>query len=193
MADSLRITKAHRFGWPKFCLIAVFIFILCLLPFLWSCSAKDEVIGKKAAAKMASGFKCTALVDWNGNSYEIQMSRPSAGNCKINFVQPADLNKLSIESGEGVVTIQFGDLGVSVDPDTLPETAMLNVLMNSFDKCITPQNITASSQNGGYVLVGDSASGHFTLTLANDYTPLSLQVPNEQMSIRFKDFQYLST
>ncbi len=144
---------------------------------------------EKAAAEIATGFSCTADVNYGGNQYEVKLQKPTDGNCTMTFVKPAELSSLSFEQSGSSLKVKFGTLEAAVDPSSIPQSSIFSAVIGVFNSCVK-SGVNAKTQNGNLNLSGSSPVGAFTLTLDNNMTPKSLSIPGIKMNITFKDFAY---
>lgn len=157
---------------------------------LFTACRQDAGWKKPAAARLAGGFTCTADAMWKGTHYQVRLTRLPSGAFTLVFLQPAGLKSLQFETGGGELNIRFGTLSLSVDPESVPQTALYRALQQAFAQAVSPDAVRAASQNGRKTLSGRTAAGDFTLTLGSGYVPLALEIPAQKLSLSFSGFTF---
>lgn len=174
--------------------IEILIGVLTLLLFstaFVSCRRNEAKLREVAAQRLSDGFTCTAQVSFEGGNYAIQVTRPSAKECEMSFTQPAELSSLSFDlSGDGL-KVKFSGLEATVDPSSVPQSAIFNAMLGAFNAAGGGSGIHAKAANGKVILTGRTAAGNYTLTLNPDLTPRSLEFPSLKLKATFSDFQFL--
>ncbi|MDR3552149.1 MAG: hypothetical protein P4L75_03395 [Clostridia bacterium] len=171
--------------------IAALLLVLLVSVVPVSCAKKGDALKSEAAKQLSRGFECTAAVTWNGSSYQVKLARPSSGVCTMSFIKPAELSALSFELGKDGLKVKFGQLEASIDPTSLPQTALFNTILGALDEAASPTGVhAAAAANGGYRITGKTQAGSFTLMLGPDFKPRSLAFSGLNLSADFKDFKF---
>ena len=162
-----------------------------LLPALLfgACARSSAGALKTIAARLSGGFSCAADVKWTGGTASVTLDRTQSGDCALSFVEPKELNSLTFATHNGTLDVQYADLSVSVDPQTIPQTAVFNVVQGVFDAAVKPENVRASKTSAGYTLEGKTAAGAFTLAFDDSCTPVSLTLPAAGVAATFTAFR----
>jgi hypothetical protein len=170
------------------CLVLV---VLTVAGFLFACSKKQETIKKNAAVQMSKGFNCTATVNWDGKAYTVKINRPSQGTCTMSFVKPDELSALSfVLDGDGL-KVKYGSIEASLDPSTLPQTALFNAVLGVFDAAVNPGGLNTAKKDGNIIISGKTTAGSFALHLDSSLKPKSLEIPDLKLTITFESFEWL--
>lgn len=172
---------------PRHALPALLLSVLLIFP---SCTGK-QTQKNQAAQKLSGAFSCTASINCDGKTYVVQIERSAPGLCTMQFVKPAELSALRFELTADGLKVKYGLFEASVDPSSLPQTAIFNAVLGAFDASASPGSLRASNTaGGGLSLSGKTQAGSFTLVLDSSFVPVSLTLENVKMSVRFSDFHY---
>jgi hypothetical protein len=175
--------------------IEILLLVLTVLLFVTafvSCK-KQQARAQESVAKLLSGnFSCTAVVNYQGQSYTVQFTKPSADACKLAFTKPADLSSLSFELSGSGLTVAYDGLQASVDPSSIPQTAVISALMDTFDTAAGVSGKVHASVSGQEITMkGTAPAGDFTLTFTRDLKPQKLIIPAQKLEVTFSNFSYL--
>jgi hypothetical protein len=165
--------------------------LLTLVGFLFACSKKQEATKKNVAVQMSKGFDCTANVNWNGKTYVVKINRPAPGLCTMSFTKPDELSALSfVLDGDGF-KVKYGSIEASLDPSTLPQTALFNSVLGALDAAVKPNGLNTSTKDGNVIISGKTTSGNFNLQLDKSNKPKSLEIPDLKLVVGFNEFEWL--
>lgn len=175
-----------------FKIACVVLAVLTIAGFLFACSKKQETAKKNATVQMSKGFDCTATVNWEGKTYTVKINRPSPGICTMSFIKPDELSALSFVLNSDGFKVKYGSIEASLDPSTLPQTALFNAVLGVLDTVVKPNELNTSTKNGNVVISGKTPAGNFDLQLDKNYKPMSLEIPDLKLSMGFEGFKWLN-
>jgi hypothetical protein len=175
-----------------FKIACVILVVLTIAGFLFACSKKQETVKKNAAVQMSKGFDCTATVNWDGKTYTVKINRPSQGVCTMSFVKPDELSALSFVLDSDGLKVKYGSIEASLDPSTLPQTALFHAVLGVFDAAVNPDGFNTTTKDGNIIISGKTSAGSFALQLDSSLKPKSLEMPDLKLSIVFEGFQWLN-
>lgn len=142
-----------------------------------------------AAEPVGSGFTCQIQADYKDLDVKGTLVRQTAGTLKLAFSAPESLSGMTaLWNGESV-ELQMNGMSFSVDPATVPESALGEEIVAVLDAAIRGEGdrtqkdgklfIRGNGDNGAYELVCDAETG----------VPLSLSVPSIPLAVTFFDFK----
>lgn len=180
----------HHAGWNVLCVLLAFALAAAMLA-----ACKSKTSQKELAAKKLSGaFSCMATINVDGAAYVVKIDRSAPGICTMSFLKPAELSPMSLELTANGLKVKYGLFEASVDPSSLPQTAIFNAVLGAFDASASPGSLRAvRASGGGLSLSGKTQAGSFTLVLDPDLVPLSLTLEGLKMSVKFSDFQFVAS
>ncbi len=141
-----------------------------------------------ASDPIGSGFSCRIQAQYKELDVAGVLERQNAGMLRLTFSAPETLEGLcAVWDGESV-TLSFEGLEFSVDPDSVPESALGEEIVAVLDAAIRGEGdrreedgqliISGTGANGRYELICDAATGE----------PLSLSVPSLPLAVTFSEF-----
>lgn len=166
--------------------LLLFPLILCLLI---GCSPKNEA----ALPPAATGFSCGITGTYQGDEVAGELTRTAAGLLTVSLTKPAELDGLQMEWNGEVVTLRMLGLSWTVDPADVPEAALGQRILDALDTVVYGGG-TGEVVEGKLVTTGDAGNGT-PFTLCSDPATgalLSLDVPSEELSLTFVDFQKMA-
>ncbi len=142
-----------------------------------------------SADPVGSGFTCQIQADYKELDVKGTLERQGAGMLKLTFSAPESLAGMSaLWDGESV-HLELSGMSFSVDPATVPESALGAEITAVLDAAIRGEGertqegdkliVRGSGNNGAYELVCDAYTG----------APLSLSVPALPLSVTFSNFR----
>lgn len=153
---------------------------LCILVLLSGCAVK-----RPSAEPVSEAFTCTVKATYRDIPVQATLSREAAGTLKLEFHEPATLNGLTARwDGENVTLTMYG-LSFSVDPSTVPESALGEELLSVFDTVRRGEG-ERDTQNGTLTVRGNGKNGEYTAVFdADTGHPISLSVPSLPLTAEF--------
>lgn len=161
---------------------ALIVFVLMLL--VTGCRQLTQT-----AEPVGVDFTCRIQADYKDMDVEGTLIRQTAGMLKLTFSAPESLAGMTaVWDGESV-GLEMNGLSFSVDPATVPESALGEEIVAVLDAAIRGDGertqeddkliIRGNGNNGAYELVCDAQTG----------VPLSLSVPSIPLSVTFSNFK----
>ena len=142
-----------------------------------------------AAEPVGSGFTCRIQAEYKDLDVKGVLVRQSAGTLKLEFSAPESLAGMTALWDGDSVELQMNGMSFSVDPATVPESAMGEEIVAVLDAAVRGEGdrtqkdgklfVCGNGNNGAYELVCDAETGQ----------PLSLSVPSLPLTVTFSDFQ----
>ncbi len=161
---------------------ALIVFALILL--VTGCRRSTQT-----ADPVGNGFTCRIQADYKDMDVKGTLTRQTAGTLKLTFSAPESLAGMTaLWDGESV-ELEMNGMSFSVDPQTIPESALGEEIVAVLDAAIRGEGerhqesgklfINGSGDNGAYELVCDAKTG----------VPLSLSVPSIPLAVTFSEFE----
>lgn len=138
--------------------------------------------GNSKVQPVTKGFSCQVTVDYRELALVGELQCSPEGKLQLTFFQPSPLSGLSIGWDGQDMTMELGDVSVSVSPDKVPQSALIKSLLG----VLSAKPANGEMTHEGYVMEG-SVDG-LAYTLVCDGTtglPLSLSVPENELSATF--------
>lgn len=158
--------------------------VVCLLVLITGCSGS-----KPAADPVGEGFTCTVQAVYRDMTVAGTLTREIAGTLTLAFTEPETLNGLTACWNGETVTLSMYGLEFSVDPATVPESALGEEIITAFDTALRGEG-ERTIEDGKLIVSGNGQNGAYTLTFdAETGEPLSLSVPSLPLSATFFDFE----
>lgn len=143
----------------------------------------------QTADPVGTDFTCRIQADYKDMAVEGTLVRQTAGTLKLTFSAPESLAGMSaVWDGESV-KLEMGGLSFSVDPATVPESALGEEIMAVLDAAIRGEG-NRTQEDGKLVLRGNGEHGAYEL-LCDVQTgiPLSLSVPSLPLAVTFSQVE----
>ena len=144
----------------------------------------------------ATGFSCAAEGSYRGEPVAGTLSRTAAGLLTVTLSRPKTLEGVVMEWNGTDVTLRFGGLSWSVDPDTIPQTALGKRILQALDAVVYGESAGVLTEDGRLKTEGTVGSGEDAAPFTVWSDPqtgalLGLEVPSEELTLTFSDFQRL--
>lgn len=144
---------------------------------------------KSIAEPRGDGFSCTFDAVYQEMRIRGTLTRKTAGTLTLSFKEPATLNGLTATWNGESITFSLHGLNFSVDPSTVPESALGQELLSALDAVARGEG-QRRAEDGTAVLTGNGMNGDFVLQYdAETGWPQSLSVPALPLEITFSDIQ----
>lgn len=167
--------------------------VLLFITAFATCSRNVANLKDSSAQRLQSPFTCTVDVTFGDKSYEVTLLKKNDGIYTMKFIKPSELSQLGFELTSQGMKVQFDDIVASVDPSSVPQTALVNALFDAFDAAAAKNDITAARSGSDIVLSGSTQAGGFNLTLSSDLIPKSLTIGAVDLKAVFKDFKFTNS
>ncbi len=143
----------------------------------------------KTAEPVGSGFSCRIQADYKDMDVEGTLVRQTAGMLKITFSAPETLaGTTALWDGETVV-LEMGGMSFSVDPSTVPESALGEEIVAVLDAAIRGEG-DRHEEDGKLIISGSGSNGKYELACdAKTGVPVSLSVPAIPLFATFSEFK----
>lgn len=173
--------------------IEIILLVLTVLLFITAfiaCNNNSTKLQNNSSQQLSAAFHCTVNATLNGTTYETTLAKQGTGIYTLSFTKPSTLSSLSFALTSEGMKVKFGDIVASVDPSSIPQTALVNAMLDAFDAASAKTGVAAKLSGKDTILSGHTQAGDFVMTLNPDYTPKSLKIPSIDLNALFKNFQY---
>lgn len=143
----------------------------------------------QTADPVGADFTCRIQADYKDMDVEGTLIRQTAGMLRLTFSAPESLAGMTaVWDGESV-ELEMNGLSFSVDPATVPESALGEEIVAVLDAAIRGEG--ERTQDGDKLIIrGNGDNGMYELTCdARTGVPLELSVPSIPLSVTFSDFE----
>lgn len=147
----------------------------------------------------ATGFSCSAVGTYRGEEVAGTLNRTSAGLLTVSLTAPESLDGLTMVWDGEEVTLRLLGIEWAISPDAIPQAALGERILRALDAVVYGESETDSSltDDGRLKTTGSAGTdaattGNAAFTLYSDPATgalLSLEVPTEELTLTFSDFQ----
>lgn len=174
---------------PKRCLklslCLVFLFLLSF--FITACTYAPPT----SLPAVIKSFNCDLCVICKGREYVCELKRENDISV-LKVKQPAELDGLEIEYTQGIYSVSFKGLKMSIDDSEAQLTRhFADGLMKMMDKTFSLEEISAFEDNGVWLYEGETAYGGFEVRFDKEGKILSAEIPSVDAKITFENFEEL--
>lgn len=157
--------------------------VLALLVVLTGCSRKT------AADPIGEGFSCRVSGVYRDLQVRGTLTREAVGTMTVSFTAPETLAGLTARWNGGDVTLTMHGMIFTMDPASVPESALGEELVAAFDAARRGEG-ERTQKDGRLTVCGNGANGEYTLTFdATTGYPLALSVPGLPLAVEFTEFR----
>lgn len=163
----------------RFCAILLPVLLLVTLT---ACGKS----GGTVVAPITEGFSAQVAIDYGEQSLKGKLDVGDDGGLMLAFSAPKTLAGITLGRNGEQMTVRIGDVTVDIDPERVPESALMKCLLEVCDDVRAlmqgeglPDDRTVSRTVDGmtYTLTFDPDSGF----------PSSLEVPDQQLNATFTE------
>ncbi len=167
------------------------ILLAVSLLLLVSCN-RDAVTPENVTDSLSSSYNTKAVVEYQDIKANLEMIK-SEGRCEVTFDSPASLKDLSFDYNGDLVTVKYGKLSFSVEPDSMPGQALSSLLVSSLNTALNDRGVSVKQEDNAIKVVGQTNGSDFELVLdRKNGNALSLKVPEDDLSLQFYNFSFIS-
>lgn len=177
--------------------IMVCCIVFCFL--IIGCGAKEKQKVEQrtvtdATESIKESFESNLTIQYGELAAEATFVRTSPGLCRLSVTSPEELAGTELVFEQDKVTLTYLGMTMSVDPSSVPGTAVIKLLTGAVDSVLQEEGVTLSYEDSVLLLEGQvGTSGNFTLRVDSETgNLLSLSVPDEALEVSFRDFKFLS-
>jgi len=149
---------------------------LLILIFLSGCKSTEE---KKP---VTSGLEFEAEAEYNSKDYLLKVVITDSENIKAEVKKPANLSGLKVTYEDKKVKCEY--LGITYEPKT---EVPLNSITDIMFSCISNLDNGEIKEDGNYILNGTVENFDYEYTYSPLGLPISLDVPDKNLKINFKN------
>ncbi len=140
-----------------------------------------------SAELLGDGFTCTIEAQYQKMRVVGTVTRRSAGTLSVSFTEPATLDGLVAEWDGEQVTLSFRGLQFTVDPSSVPESALGEEVLAALD-AVQRGDGERTVEDGKVTVAGNGTNGQYVLVCdADTGIPLSLSVPSLPLEVVFSN------
>ena len=169
------------------------ISLLCLSMLFTSCGKREkQPTMEEVSSAVSRSFDAKATIKMGGIEAEVDINRTQNGACTFAMTKPQSLEGLSLGFAGETLTLSYRGISLDLDSEAVLTSAMTKAVIGSINKAAEPNGVRFTVSEAGITIDGTSESGDFTLLLSReDYSILSLSVPDLEFECRFDLFSYV--
>lgn len=138
-------------------------------------------------------FKCDVCVTCGDREYVCFLKRENEVST-LEVKEPTELDGLAVEYTEGIYSVSFKGLKMSIDDSEAQITRhFADGLMKLMDKTFTLEEGCATEKDGVWLYEGETSYGDFELRFDKEGKILSAEIPSIDTEIKFENFEELKT
>lgn len=137
-------------------------------------------------------FKSTAEITFGDMIYEASVTRYADSNWVVEFLAPEAVKGLIFTTEGDSTEISFNGLHFTFDTDKFPVGSVVSILTKSIDKIVPCELVIVEGDTTDFAS-GEIDGASFAITLDKNRTPLSLELGDSGMKIKFIEFERLET
>ena len=158
--------------------------LLLALPLLLLSGCGEETV----PSPITDGFTCHATISYREMSIEGDLTCGTDGAVEMTFAQPKSLYGITLRWNGTEMTMALGEMSLAVPADKVPQSALLCCLAG----VLAADHSAGSRTDDGYVIDGEIEEKTYQLVCDSATgVPLSLTMPEEELTATFTDFKSL--
>ncbi|MFA9380939.1 MAG: hypothetical protein ACERKO_07760 [Acetanaerobacterium sp.] len=170
--------------------MAVCCAAILLLSQLAACS-KTAPSPEKVTENLSSSYNTRAVVSYQDIKADLELIKEER-RCLVTFESPETLKDLSFDYTGDLVTVHYGKLNFSVNPDSVPGQALSSLLISSLNASLSDRGVTIEDAGSAIKILGQTDGSEFELILDRTKgNALSLSIPDDELSLEFYNFSFL--
>lgn len=168
------------------------ILVALLITLTLSACSSSRPEPKTAADNLSSSsYNTRAVVQYQDIKADLELIKDEK-RCLVTFASPESLKDLSFDYTGDLVTINYGKLSFSVDPDSVPGQALSSLLISSLNSSLEQRGVTIEDTGKAIKILGQTNGTQFELILdRQNGNALSLAIPEDELSLEFYNFNFL--
>ena len=171
--------RYHKFLWWIGMVVGIFLLLA-------GCKEKVDPPAPLQTFTAEIAFQCGELTG------AAQMTRSNPSMLSLSFVAPQTLEGFEMECNQGMVTISFQQVSVSMT-NSLPDSALITVLSQAFDKVEASEQVQVSfdGENWTFDDTLSNTAGDFRLTVTQSGEPVAFAAEQAGISVTFSQVQQI--
>ncbi len=162
------------------------VFFIVMVFCLTSCSA--PMSGRTTRENhLACAFTAPATITLDKLTAEASITRYGDGEWTAEFASPNTLSGVKLTFSDGNVCADYKGLSFSVPKSALPVKAMMLELIEAVDSNARENELRGSEKDGMLEIKGSLEAGDYILTVDGKGNISGFEMPNNLLSISFKD------
>ncbi|MBE6807162.1 MAG: hypothetical protein E7527_04020 [Ruminococcaceae bacterium] len=142
------------------------------------------------APPITDGFTCHTAVTYREMSLEGDLTCGKDGSVRMAFDQPKSLYGIALRWDGTEMQMELGEMSLAVPAEKVPQSALLCCLA----RVLSADHDAGSRTDEGYVITGQVEGKAYELVCdPASGTPVSLSIPEEELSATFTEFQALES
>ncbi len=168
----------------------VYVVLVMLLALTACSSSKPDP--KTATENLSSAsYNTRAVVRYQDIKADVEVIKEEQ-RCVVTFASPETLKDLSFDYTGDLVTVNYGKLSFSVNPDSVPGKALSSLLISSLNASLAERGVSIEDTGKAIKIVGQTDGTQFELILdRQNGNALSLAIPEDELSMEFYNFSFL--
>ncbi len=162
---------------------------LCMCALLLSgtgCSLQTS--SGNVSNRMSGAFTSDVTMTTSDSETKAALTRYGTDAWRVVFTEPAALSGVQLDFVDDEVTASYKGLEFSVPQSAQAVRTMLEELMEIVDEMALEPTLEGTEEDGSIVCEGEIDEGDYTLTFAEDGTPLSFSLPCYGLTVTFDTF-----
>ncbi len=165
---------------------------LTVLLTLTACSASRPNPEKATENLSSASYNTRAVVQYQDIKADVEVIKDQQ-RCVVTFASPETLKDLSFDYTGDLVTVNYGKLSFSVNPDSVPGQALSSLLISSLNSSLADRGVSIEDTGKAIKILGQTEGTQFELILDRENgNALSLAIPEDELSLEFYNFNFLS-
>ena len=160
--------------------------MLCCMPLLLA--AGCETLPKQTANRMTGSFTVGVTVTSADSEIKGELTRCGTDVWSVVFTDPPALSGVQLDFTAEEVRASYKGLVFSVPQSAQAIRTELCMFMDVVDDLAQTPELDGKAGEGVIVLEGETDSGMYTLTCAEDGTPVTFALPSYGVTVTFEGF-----
>lgn len=165
-------------------LVTVFVLSACSVP-------------KQNSSARTNGLNCAFSAEMSVTidkfSGEASVKRLGDSSWSVEFETPNTLSGVTLTFDAGNAEASYKGLSFSVPRSALPVKAMMLNLMDAVDSAAKLPELKGEDKDGMMLINGSLESGDYTITVDPEGRLAAFDMPNNQLSMKFRELTLIST
>ncbi len=163
---------------------------LCVALSLFACAA-PKPSPEAVTENLSKAYNTRAVVRYQDIKADVEMIKDEQ-RCVVTFASPETLKDLSFDYSGELVTVHYGKLNFSVNPDSVPGQALSSLLISSLNASLAERGVSIEDTGNAIKILGQTDGTQFELVLDRENgNALSLAIPEDELSLEFYNFNFL--
>lgn len=154
---------------------------------------KESIQPTKATENLNTSYTSTMDISYHEIRATATIDQQYPGNYKIKFTQPAVMSGMELETEGQLIRIKYRELSAQFNSDEFFDSSIAKTVISTLNNVTVEEGLEFSLENESLIVSGVGETGKFNLRIdRKNGNLLSLDVPDEELKVEFKDFKFLS-